>query len=303
MEINFEYYKVFYYVAKYKTFSKAADILCVSQPAISQTIKRLEEQLGANVFYRNREGISLTEEGKKLYSLIESSVIMMENANKKFEQFANLEAGTIKIRTGNTLANKILCEPLIEFMKLYPNIKFEISNGSVDESLKWLSQGEIDIVLLNTPLEVTYSNIEIRQCMKKEFVFVMSPEYEKKYQVKVKNLKDLENYNLILPRKPATARRVLESIYEEAKDIQNESKISSEDIKVELAKHGCGISLVEKILAKDGILKGNLIEIELPKKIEAYAGIATLNRNSISFATKKLVEMIENGQRRNSSTC
>lgn len=293
MDINFEYYKVFYYVAKYKTFSKAAEILYVSQPAISQTIKKLEEQLGANVFYRNRDGINLTEEGKKLYFLIEPSIIMMENANKKFKQFSNLEVGTIKIRTGNTIASEILAEPLIEFMKLYPNIKFEISNGSNVESLKWLAQGDIDIVLLNTPSEIPYSNVDIRPCAKKEFVFAMSPEYAKKYNVKIDNLGDLEKYNLILPRKRATARKVLESIYEEAKDLQNASQISSEEIKAQLAKNGAGICLVEKILVKDELKSGKLIEIKLPKKIEAYATIVTLDRKSISFATKKLVEMIE----------
>lgn len=298
MDINFEYYKTFYYVAKYKKFSKAAEKLYVSQPAISQSIKKLEEQLGNNVFYRNRDGISLTEEGKKLYSLIEPSIMILENANKKFKQFANLETGIIRIRTGNTLAKEVLCKPLVDFMKLYPNIQFEISNGSNNESMRWLSQGEIDMVLMNLPYENTYSNIEIKECDKKELVFVMSKNYEQKYKVKIKEFKDLEKYHLILPIKLAPSRRILEQVYKEAKALDKETQISSEDIKVELAKNDCGIIFVEKNLVKKKIKKGELVEIKLPKKIIATSGVATLNRDSISCATKKLLEMIE-GQYKN----
>ena len=218
---------------------------------------------------------------------------MLENANKKFEQFSNLETGTIKIRTGNTIAKEILCKPLIDFMKLYPNIKFEISNGSNEESMKWLNRGELDIVLMNLPFTNSYSNIEIRECGKKEFIFVMSRKYQMKYNVEIKEFIDLEKYNLILPRKVAPVRKILEQTYEEAKFIQNETQISSEDIKVELAKNDCGIIFIEKNLVEKDLEEDKLIEIKLPKKIIGNTGIATLNRESISFATKKLVEMIE----------
>jgi len=218
---------------------------------------------------------------------------MLENVNKKFEQFANLETGIIKIRTGNTIAKEILYKPLIEFMKLYPNIKFEITNGSNRESMKWLSQGEIDIVLMNLPYDNIYSNIEIRECKKKEFVFVMSRKYQMRYNVEIKEFRDLQRYHLILPRRVAPVRKILEKIYEEAKDIDNETQISSEDIKVELAKNDCGITFIEKNLVEDEIKEGKLIEINLPKKIITSIGIATLNRNSISFATKRLIKMIE----------
>ena len=293
MDINFEYYKIFYYVAKYKSFSKAAEKLLITQPAISQTIRKLEEQLGTKVFYRNREGITLTEEGKKLYNLTENAIIILENTNKKFEQFVNLETGTIKIRTGNTIAREILYKPLIEFMKLYPNIRFEITNGSNRESMKWLNRGEIDIVLMNLPYNNEYSNIEIRECKEKEFVFVMSRKYQMKYNVEIKEFNDLQKYHLILPTKISSVRKTLEKIYEEAKYINNETQISSEDIKVELVKNDCGIILIEKNLVKKEIEEGKLIKIDLPKKIIINIGISTLNRESISFATKKLVEMIE----------
>lgn len=289
MDINFEYYKVFYYVAKFGAISKAAEKLCVSQPAISQLIKKLEEQLGTNVFYRGRDGITLTEEGKKLYTWIENSVMTLENVNKQFGKYATLEEGTIRIRTGNTVAKEVLYRPLAKFMKKYPNIKFEITNGSNKESMKWLSQGELDIVLMNLPIENIWTNVEIIEGSEKEFIFVMSKKFRMKYNVEINEFNDLKKYKLLLPRKIAPARKILESIYEEAKDIEGENQISSEDIKVELAKNDCGIAFIEKFLIEEELETGKLIEIKLPKKIVAKTGIATMDKSNISFATKKLV--------------
>ena len=292
MDIDFEYYRVFYYVAKYGNFSRAAEKLYVSQPAISQIIKKLEEQLGENIFFRNRDGICLTEAGKQLYYLVETSVIMLENANKKFAQFANLEMGKINIRTGNTIAEEILSEPLAKFMKLYPNIKFEISSGSNSESLKMLSQGEVDMVLMNCDYKREFSNIEITKCFDKEFIFVMSKEYQEKHNVEIKEFNDLKKYNLILPKNKSTVRKILELEYEEAKEIENDSQITSEELKIDLVKNGCGITIIEKNLVKNEIRKGTLVKIELPKKIKGYCGFATVNKESMSIATKKLTEMI-----------
>ena len=207
MDINFEYYKVFYYVAKFGAISKAAEKLCVSQPAISQLIKKLEEQLGTNVFYRGRDGITLTEEGKKLYTWIENSVMTLENVNKQFGKYATLEEGTIRIRTGNTVAKEVLYRPLAKFMKKYPNIKFEITNGSNKESMKWLSQGELDIVLMNLPIENIWTNVEIIEGSEKEFIFVMSKKFRMKYNVEINEFNDLKKYKLLLPRKIAPARK------------------------------------------------------------------------------------------------
>jgi len=99
MNIDIEFYKVFCCVAESGSFSKAAEKLYISQPAITQTIKKLEEQLGGKLFYRNNNGVSLTEEGKYLYEYIKDSMTTIENASLKFKQYINLEEGIIRIRT------------------------------------------------------------------------------------------------------------------------------------------------------------------------------------------------------------
>ena len=99
MNIDIEFYKVFCVVADNGSFSKAAEKLYISQPAITQTIKKLEEQLGGKLFYRNNNGVSLTEEGKHLYEYIKDSMEIIENATSKFNQYKNLDEGIVRIRT------------------------------------------------------------------------------------------------------------------------------------------------------------------------------------------------------------
>mgnify|MGYP003304564906 CR=1 FL=1 len=99
MNIDIEFYKVFCLVAENRSFSKAAEKLYISQPAITQTIKKLEEQLGGKLFYRNNNGVVLTEEGKHLYEYIKDSMEVIENASVKFDQYKNLNEGIIRIRT------------------------------------------------------------------------------------------------------------------------------------------------------------------------------------------------------------
>ena len=119
MEINLEHYKLFYEVAKYGNFSKAAEHIYISQPAITQAIKKLEENLGGALFYRNVKGVSLTEEGENLFNYIENSIETLNNAEKRFKQYKELEKGKIVIKGTNTVIKQILNKPLINFINDY----------------------------------------------------------------------------------------------------------------------------------------------------------------------------------------
>ena len=91
MNVNFEYYKVFYHVAKYKKISLAAEKLFVSQPAVTQTIQKLEQELGSNLFIRTKTGIELTETGKMLYDFTSQSIEILNNAEYRFGLALNMD--------------------------------------------------------------------------------------------------------------------------------------------------------------------------------------------------------------------
>lgn len=108
MNINFELYRIFYVVANYSNITKASEELNISQPAISKSIKNLEEQLGGPLFVRTKKGVVLTEEGKEFYTYIKSAIEYINNAENKFTDLINLETGLIKIGINTTLTKEFL---------------------------------------------------------------------------------------------------------------------------------------------------------------------------------------------------
>ena len=162
MNTDLELYRVFCEVVKYKNISKTAESMYISQSAITQSIQKLENILGGKVFYRNKNGIELTEEGKNLYQYIKDSIETINNAENIFSKYITLEKGKIRIGGGNSLLSSLIFEPFLNFTKKYPNIDISISSGITDVLMQKLANGELDIVALNLPFKSRqYSNIEI----------------------------------------------------------------------------------------------------------------------------------------------
>ena len=142
MNADLELYRVFCEVVKYKNISKTAESMYISQSAITQSIQKLENLLGGKVFYRNKNGVELTEEGENLYEYIKDSIEKMNNAENIFSKYVNLEKGKIRISGGKTLISSLIFEPLITFIKKYPDIDISISSGITDNLMQKLANGE-----------------------------------------------------------------------------------------------------------------------------------------------------------------
>ena len=201
MNTDLELYRVFCEVVKYKNISKTADSMYISQSAITQSIQKLENLLGGKLFYRNKTGVELTEEGRNLYDYVKDSIEKMNNAENIFSKYINLEKGKIRIGGGNSLVASLILDVVLEFIKKYPDIEISISSGITDNLLQKLANGELDMVVLNLPYHnKKYSNIDIIPLRKTSFSFFASKKY-----VKDNNIKDIsntENYKFILPKFP-----------------------------------------------------------------------------------------------------
>ena len=123
MYVDWEYYKIFYYVAKYQNFTKAARVLGNNQPNITHSMNRLESQLNCVLFIRSNRGVTLTPEGELLYSRIASAAVQIQDAEEELSATATLEHGAISISTTETALNIYLSEKLRAFHTEYPGIQ------------------------------------------------------------------------------------------------------------------------------------------------------------------------------------
>ena len=154
MYVDWEYYKIFYYVAKYQNFTKAARVLGNNQPNITHSMNRLESQLNCVLFIRSNRGVTLTPEGELLYSRIASAAVQIQDAEEELSASATLEHGAISISATETALNIYLAEKLRAFHTDYPGIRLRISNHSTPQALQAVKNGEVDFAIITTPAEV-----------------------------------------------------------------------------------------------------------------------------------------------------
>lgn len=293
MNIDFELYRIFYVVANHCNITKASEELSISQPAISKSIKNLEEQLGGQLFVRTKRGVFLTEEGKEFYNYIKQAIEYINNAENKFTDLINLETGCIKIGISTTLTKEFLLPYLEEFHSLYPKIDIQIITNLTSDLMLKLRNGLIDIVILNLNDKNYGNDIDIIKCRKINDCFVVNNKYKELIDKEV-SLKDLNNYPLILQAKGSNTREFLDNIARENGVVLKPNiELASYSLVVEFSKIGLGIGYAIKEYIKQEIKNKELFELKVKEKIPSrYIGIALSKNHVPNFSTKKLIEII-----------
>ena len=294
MNVSFEYYRIFYVVAKTGNITKAADELMISQPAISKCIKHLEEQLGGQLFVRTKRGVVLTEEGKEFYRYIKHAIEYINNAENKFSEMINLDTGTIRIGCSTTLTKNFLMPFLEKFHKDYPKIKIQIETHISTELLSRLKQGLIDLVILNIPNQQD-NDLELIKIKDVHDCFVVGKEYEKLCNKKF-NLKDIVDYPLILQAPGSTTRKYLDKFALENEIVfKPDLDLAGFSLVTEFTQCGFGIGLATEEFIQQELKTGKLFKLNvIPKLPTRSIGLAYSKRNIPSFCTKKLIEIILN---------
>ncbi len=293
MNIDFELYRIFYVVANHKNITKASKELNISQPAISKSIKNLEQQLGGCLFTRTKRGVVLTEEGREFYNYIKTAIEYINNAENKFTDLINLETGCIKIGISTTLVKEFLLPYLKEFNKMYPKINIQIITNLTSELMSKLKNGLIDIVILNLNDKNYGNDINIIKCKKINDCFVANNKYKDLINKKL-SLKDLNNYPLILQNKGSNTRDFIDTIARKNDVILKPNiELASYSLVVEFSKIGLGIGYVTKEYIEEELKNKELFELKIKENIPSRYIAVALSKNHIpNFSTKKLIEII-----------
>lgn len=289
MNVDLELYKVFYVVAKNKHMTRASEELHISQPAISQSIKKLEDQLGGTLFLRSNKGMELTEEGKMFYEYVKGALELIGNAENEFTSFKDLSKGEIKVGCSTTLTKLILMDALENFHKDYPNININIVNGLTSNLINDLKLGKLDFVIFNES-NVKENNLYLEKIKELKQGFVYNPDY---YTDNVKTFSDLNKLPLILQNGESNSRKLLDyiALQEHVKLIPRMEVVSQELIS-EFANIGLGVGFVIIDLANRNFK--NLKELEINKTIPNINVYLALNKSVLlTFASKKFLEYFQ----------
>lgn len=294
MNLNIETYKIFDAIVKEKSITKAAIKLHISQPAVSQAIKQLEDNLGGQLFVRTRTGVVLTSEGQELYNYVDTALNLLKNGENRFNSLKKLETGIIRIGASATISKFILIPILNEYHKKYPNIEIQILNHLTEELVKKLKDGSLDILFLNLPTKET-TDLKITTICEVNDIFVCNKEIYDKLPSKIL-LEQINDLNLITQKKPSNTRNYLDNFMKQNGIIlKPKTEIVSYNLVIEFAKIGFGIAYATKEFIKKELETKALFEINVsPKVPKREIGVVTMNKSIPSFATKKLLEITKN---------
>ena len=289
MNVDLELYRVFYAVAKHKHMTKASEELHISQPAISQSIKKLEGKLGGTLFLRSNKGMGLTEEGKMFYEYVKGALELINNAENEFTSFKDLSKGEIKIGCSTTLTKLVLMNALKDFHLDYPNININITNDLTSNLINDLKLGKLDFVIFNES-NIKEANLNLEKIKELKQGFIYNPEF---YDDNINNFEDLNNVPLILQKEESNSRKLLDYIA-----LQNNVKlipkmeVVSQELITEFTNIGLGIGFAIIDLAKRNYK--NLKELNINKKIpNINIYLATNKSVSLTFASKMFIKYLK----------
>lgn len=262
MDINFEYYKIFYYVAKYENITKAAAALKSSQPNVTRVIKLLEGQLGCRLFIRGARGVCLTEQGERLYVHVEAAYRHLSNAGKEIGSQALSNGGTVEIGATETALHLFLLNALYRFRLQYPDIKIKIHNYATPQILKYLASGKLDFAVVTTPFDLS----ERFSCFKAfefEEILVGGIQYAKLSE-SIFGLEDLKEYPWIGLGKDSVTHRMYKDFFiGHGVDYEPDMEVASSDLMIPLIENNFGIGFVPKKLAQPFLKEGKLVRIQI----------------------------------------
>ncbi len=292
MTNHLEYYKVFYYVAKYRSLTLAAEHLAISQPAVSQAVKLLENGVGTQLFIRTSRGVRLTAEGEILARYVSKGYEQIELGEKKLAQMLDLEIGELRIGASDMTLRFYLLPYLEQFHEQYPGIKVTVSNAPTPETLDSLLEGKIDFGVVSTPFE-SAPGIEAARVKEIEDIFIGGLKF-RSYKNRMLDLQELENLPIISLEKKTSTRKFMDAFLEEnGVALHSEFELATSDMIVQFTLRNMGIGCVMREFAEEYLEAGKLFALRFNKIIpKRHFCIVTDGKNPLSAAGRKLLDLI-----------
>ena len=289
MNTDYNLYKIFLYLFEEKSISKTANKLYVSQPAISYSLKELENQLGYTLFYRNSKGIEPTIEAKELYGYISTAFNILEDAEERLKNLNNLKTGSIRIGITSHIGFFYLSKYILNFRKLFPGIKFEFVHKSSSDMVEMLEMRNLDIIIDIMPI-TNKKNISKLSLSKVHTCFCYNREILK--DIKKKKIEDLLKYPLILPSSSSFIRQKFDE-YMIEKNIKLDPVLESDtpEMMLDMIHNGMGVGY----LIEDSVLNNDNISIaSFDNKLPTFDVSCFFINDFLTTASKKFIETLKN---------
>ncbi len=291
--VNLELYRVFYTVARCGSLTKAAEELYISQPAVSQAIKQLENQLGTPLFNRMHKGMELSKQGGELvFADVERALRLLGGVESKISELKGSATGTLRIGASETIFQYVLAEKIVEYHNLYPQVKIELLTDISPKTIEQLKTDRCDVGFLNLPVEDGEGIAITDSILVLNDVFVAGSAYS---QLRGKKLTiwDLQKYPLLLMEGHTVARTAIERFAEgHGVNLQPAIEVDNWGLMKQLVESGMGVGCIPREYATRRLGEGTLFELRVePQMPSRSVGMALSKNANMSFALRAFVDL------------
>jgi DNA-binding transcriptional LysR family regulator len=198
--VQFQQLQYFVAVAETRHFTRAADLVHVAQPSLSQQIKALERELGADLFLRARGNITLTDAGEALLPLARRILADADTARHEVQELAQLRSGRIRLGATPSVCTGLLPDVLRVFHDRYPGIRLLIEEGGSHDLVRELARGALDLALVVLPLPTPSPALTTVELLREDLVVVSPPDAPAPGHGRTVRVSDLEGERLVMFR-------------------------------------------------------------------------------------------------------
>jgi len=289
--VNLNLYKIFIAVADCQNISKASEMLYISQPAVSFSVKELERVLGQVLFIRKSKGVELTTFGKVLYNKLKGVINQFDEAEILADKFTALQEGVIRIGANSSNVNQMLLQYLSEFAKKYPNIKIFMTRGTQEELLKQLENNEQDIIFVDNCEQA--KDFRVINKIKVKYQLIGDKTYKAKYPQRNITAKDFPINELVLPTKNNNSRITINKFFEnENIKLSPKYELDNYILLYEFVKKGFGMAFVNIDYYKTQVENKEVEVIFDDFSLYAREIVCLTNNDSSNFALNKFIGII-----------
>lgn len=292
MNISFDAYKVFYYVAQYCSFTKAAEMLYSNQPNVTRTIKNLEQALGCSLFVRSSRNVQLTPEGEALFAHIGPAIEQIQAGEDAVLLHTSLQGGVISIGASEIALQYMLLPVLKEFRRLYPQVHLRIYNSATPQAISVLRDRLVDFALVTTPMEPSDSFLG------KELVtFREVPICGQAYSELIKEsltLETLVSYPMVGLRKGTATYELYDSFFRaHGLTLSPDIEAATSAQIIPMVRSDLGIGFVPERTAKEAENDGNIYILKLRQPLPERSIVLLKRRDKpLSVAARELESML-----------
>ncbi len=264
--MNYDYYRVFLAVGKRGSFTRAAEELYTSQPAVTRTIKNLESDLGVRLFVRGKKGVEFTPEGKRLYDSVFTAFSLLEKAESEVGESASLEKGTIALGSTITALDEFLLDFIESFRQEHPGIKFKICTQSSDLTIAKLRQGLIDIAFVTTPF---HEGDGLSSVILKDFEnIVIAGKGYPELRNGVHSIPELAKYPFVYLSSAMQLREYTDALFlKHGVNVAPLVELDSASTIAPMVAKNLGIGIVPKSLVRTALSKGHVFEVAMDEPL------------------------------------